>query len=82
MLFRSGHADMVAMARELLWNADWPSHAARDLGLADPFAYLPEGYAHRLRLRENQKEMKINQDPELIKASLKYFLDDAPITGV
>lgn len=81
-ILQQGHADMVALARELLWNADWPSHAARDLGLADPFAYLPEGYAHRLRLRENQKEMKINQDPELIAASLKYFLDDTPTTQI
>ena len=75
-ILQAGDADMVALARELLWNADWPSHAARDLGLEDPFAYLPEGYAHRLRLRENQKEMQINQDPDLIAASLRYFLGD------
>ena len=75
-ILQTGGADMVALARELLWNADWPSHAAKTLGLDDPFAYLPEGYAHRLRMRENQKEMKINQDPELIKASLAYFLND------
>ena len=73
-ILQAGEADMVALARELLWNADWPSHAAKALGLEDPFAYLPDGYAHRLRLRENQKEMKINQDPELIATSLGYFL--------
>ena len=75
-ILQAGQADMVALARELLWNADWPAHAAKTLGLDDPFAYLPEGYAHRLRLRESQKELQINQDPELIAASLNYFLDE------
>ena len=71
-----GDADIIAMARELLWNADWPAHAAEALGVDDPFSYLPTGYAHRLRLREAQKTMDINQDQDLIAKSLRYFLDD------
>ena len=76
-ILQAGDADLIALARELLWNADWPSHSAKALGLQDPFAYLPEGYAHRLRLRESQKEMKINQDETEITKSLSYFLSNA-----
>ena len=74
-ILKSGDADMIAMARELLWNADWPAHAAQSLGLDDPFSYLPAGYAHRLRQRESQKQMKINQDVKLIEKNLSFFLD-------
>jgi len=76
-ILQAGDADLIALARELLWNADWPSHSAKVLGLEDPFAYLPEGYAHRLRLRESQKEMMINQDKTEITKSLSYFLSNA-----
>jgi len=47
-----GQADLIAMARELMYNADWPVHAARELGLKDPFGLFPESYAHRLVRRE------------------------------
>ena len=76
-ILQAGDADIIAMARELLWNADWPAHAAEALGVDDPFSYLPTGYAHRLRLREAQKTMDINQDQYLIEKSLRYFLDDS-----
>jgi 2,4-dienoyl-CoA reductase-like NADH-dependent reductase (Old Yellow Enzyme family) len=75
-ILQSGDADMIAMARELLWNADWPAHAAQSLGIDDPFSYLPVGYAHRLRQREEQKKMKINQDAALISQNLGFFLDN------
>ena len=74
-ILKSGDADMIAMARELLWNADWPAHAAKSLGVDDPFSYLPAGYAHRLRQRESQKQMEINQDVKLIEKNLSFFLD-------
>ena len=74
-ILQSGDADMIAMARELLWNADWPAHAAQSLGLDDPFSYLPTGYAHRLRQRESQKQMNINQDAALIEKNFNFFLD-------
>ena len=75
-ILQNGDADMIAMARELMWNADWPSHAAYSFDLEDPFSYLPEGYAHRLRQREVQKSMEINQNEKLIETSLRYFLDN------
>ena len=74
-ILQSGDSDMIAMARELMWNSDWPAHAAYVLGLDDPYSYLPDGYAHR-RQREAQKKMKINQDKALIEKSLDYFMDD------
>ena len=74
-ILQAGDADMIAMARELMWNADWPAHAAYSFGLDDPFCYLPEGYAHRLRQREVQKTMEVNQDQAIIAKSLRYFLD-------
>lgn len=74
-ILQANEADMIAMARELMWNADWPAHAAYSFGLDDPFSFLPEGYAHRLRQREVQKSMDINQDKALIAKSLRYFLD-------
>ena len=40
IFLQSVDADMIAMARELLWNADWPAHAAQSLGMDDPFSYF------------------------------------------
>jgi len=59
-ILAAGRADLIAMARELMWFADWPAHAARELGLHD-HSLMPEGYAHRLRLRDAQAAMEINQ---------------------
>ena len=60
-ILQSGQADLVALAREFLWNADWTAHAAKALGIADPYGQMPHEYAFRLRQRENQKAMPINQ---------------------
>jgi 2,4-dienoyl-CoA reductase-like NADH-dependent reductase (Old Yellow Enzyme family) len=60
-ILRDGKADLVAMAREFLWNADWPTHAAKVLSVTDPHAYMPHEYAYRLRQREKQKDLPINQ---------------------
>jgi 2,4-dienoyl-CoA reductase-like NADH-dependent reductase (Old Yellow Enzyme family) len=43
-----GDADLVALARELLIQADWPVHAARSLGIADYLDLFPTAYAFRL----------------------------------
>ena len=47
-----GRADLIAMARELMYNADWPVHAAKALGVEDHLDLFPAPYAHRLRQRE------------------------------
>ncbi len=60
-ILQSGRADLVALAREFLWNADWAAHAAKELHATDPYGQMPHEYAYRLRQREKQKEMPINQ---------------------
>ncbi|MEM7406924.1 MAG: NADH:flavin oxidoreductase/NADH oxidase [Pseudomonadota bacterium] len=60
-ILQSGDADLVALAREFLWNADWAAHAAITLGVEGGFNYMPEEYAYRLRQREAQRTMPINQ---------------------
>lgn len=49
---QDGAADIVALARELMYHADWPVHAAQALGEPDPFALFPEAFAFRLRRRD------------------------------
>ncbi|HUQ73349.1 MAG TPA: NADH:flavin oxidoreductase/NADH oxidase [Burkholderiales bacterium] len=58
---QDGKADLIVLARELLWNPNWPAHAARELGAPDPLALLPETYAWWLRRREEVK--KLGTDP-------------------
>ena len=51
-ILQKGEADLIALARELLWNPNWPAHAARELGVADYLGLLPPGYAWWLRRRD------------------------------
>jgi 2,4-dienoyl-CoA reductase-like NADH-dependent reductase (Old Yellow Enzyme family) len=51
-ILEHGQADMIALARELLWNPNWPVHAARELGVPNYLDLLPLGYAWWLRRRE------------------------------
>ena len=51
-ILANGDADLVAMARELMYHADWPIHAARALGVPNALELFPESYAHRLVRRE------------------------------
>lgn len=59
-ILQNGQADLIAIARELMWYADWPAHMALKMGIRD-HRYMPEGYAHRLQLRDHQATMDINQ---------------------
>jgi 2,4-dienoyl-CoA reductase-like NADH-dependent reductase (Old Yellow Enzyme family) len=52
-----GHCDLVALARELMWNPNWPVHAAKALGGSDPLDLLPETYAWWLRRREEVRKL-------------------------
>ena len=54
---QAGKADMIVLARELLWNPNWPAHAAKELGVADPLALLPKTYAWWLRRREEVRQL-------------------------
>lgn len=44
--------DLVALAREMLWNPNWPAHAAKELGMDKPHDLLPRPYAWWLQKRE------------------------------
>lgn len=51
-ILRAGQADLIGMARELMYHADWPVHAARALGRSNYLQLFPPPYAHRLLRRE------------------------------
>jgi 2,4-dienoyl-CoA reductase-like NADH-dependent reductase (Old Yellow Enzyme family) len=57
-----GRADLVALARELLADPNWPYHAALELGLDDPHAVLPRPYAFYLRRRAEAQGMPLPRD--------------------
>ena len=59
---REGRCDLVALAREMMWDPNWPVHAAAALGAADPLALLPPTYAWWLRRRDEVR--KISRESE------------------
>ena len=70
-------ADLVALAREFLWNTDWAAHAAKALDAPDPYGLMPYEYAFRLRGRDKQNEMPINQGGDETQAAyVKIFGTD------
>ena len=54
---RDGRCDLVALAREMLWNPNWPAHAAAELGMAKPHELLPPPYAWWLQRREDVRAL-------------------------
>ena len=40
-ILEAGQADLIALARELLYNPNWPLHAARELGVDPEFEAWP-----------------------------------------
>jgi 2,4-dienoyl-CoA reductase-like NADH-dependent reductase (Old Yellow Enzyme family) len=59
-ILQRGEADLIALAREFLWNPNWPVHAARELGVENYLDLLPRGYAWWLRRREEIREVTRN----------------------
>jgi len=59
-IIRSGQADLVALARELLWNPNWPAHAARELGVPGSYDLMPDDIAFRLHRRDEVAAMPVN----------------------
>lgn len=41
---RAGQADLIAIGREMLYDPNWPAHAARELGVDADFAHWPQQY--------------------------------------
>jgi 2,4-dienoyl-CoA reductase-like NADH-dependent reductase (Old Yellow Enzyme family) len=55
-ILRDGSADLIALARGLMDNPNWPLHAARELGYADPLSLVHAREAQRLRLLEQHSK--------------------------
>ena len=51
-ILRDGRADLIALAREALFNPNWPLDAARKLGVGDDYAAAPPNAAFWLAKRE------------------------------
>jgi len=71
-LLRAGHADLIALARGLMDNPNWPLHAARELGVADPLALVHPREAQRLRLLEQHRV----QYPQGSTVDIPYGVDE------
>lgn len=54
-LLRDGSVDLIGMARHLMWQCDWPVHAAKELGVDGYLDLFPPAYAHRLEQLENHR---------------------------
>ena len=57
---QTGQCDLVALAREMMWNPNWPVHAAAALGLPKPHELLPRPYAWWLQRREDVRALSQN----------------------
>ncbi|MBY0333873.1 MAG: NADH:flavin oxidoreductase/NADH oxidase [Acetobacteraceae bacterium] len=53
-ILQRGEADLIALARELLYNPNWPMDAAQKLGADAEFALVPPAQAYWLEKRARQ----------------------------
>ena len=60
-VLQQGQADLIAMARELMYNPNWPVHAAKELGCGDYLDLLPPAYAWWLKRREQIRALAPKQ---------------------
>ncbi|MGE0802950.1 MAG: NADH:flavin oxidoreductase/NADH oxidase [Lautropia sp.] len=60
-ILQAGQADLVALARELMWNPNWPVHAAVEMLGRDAMNLLPEEQAMRLIRREVIAALPLNR---------------------
>ena len=76
-ILQNGQADLVAIARELLWNPNLPAHMALELDVPHAYGLMPEEYAHRLRRRDEAKTMPINAGGVETQAAIQVLLGQA-----
>jgi 2,4-dienoyl-CoA reductase-like NADH-dependent reductase (Old Yellow Enzyme family) len=50
-ILQQGRADLVALAREIMYNPNWPMDAAQKLGADPDFKYVPPPYSYWLSKR-------------------------------
>lgn len=60
-IIRTGQADLVALARELILNPNWPVHAALELGVDNAYDLMPEEFSYRLKRRDDIAKLSINK---------------------
>lgn len=63
-ILQHGQADMIALAREMLWNPHWPVHAARELGVPDYLDMLPQSYSWWLKRREDIRRVTLEAEQQ------------------
>jgi len=51
-ILQRGQADIIALAREILYNPNWPMDAARKLGVEENLALVPDQQAYWLGRRD------------------------------
>ncbi len=56
-ILQNGQADLIALARELLWNPHWSAHAAKELGVSNYHELLPLCYSWWLNRRDEIREV-------------------------
>jgi 2,4-dienoyl-CoA reductase-like NADH-dependent reductase (Old Yellow Enzyme family) len=54
-ILQEGKADLIAIAREALYNPNWPQHAALELGADPDWDLWPEQYGWWLKRRDRQQ---------------------------
>jgi 2,4-dienoyl-CoA reductase-like NADH-dependent reductase (Old Yellow Enzyme family) len=57
-ILRAGQADLIALARELLYNPHWPVHAAKELGIENYLDTLPFDLSWWLKRRDEVRRLK------------------------
>lgn len=80
-ILQRDRADIVAIAREFIWNADWAAHAAKALGVPGANRLMPEEYAYRLDLRDRQQAMSFNRPGAESAAAFAALLGDTEATA-
>ncbi len=51
-IIKTNQADLVALGREMMSDANWAYRAALNLGVKDPYEFLPSSYRYYLKIRE------------------------------
>ncbi|HUL90477.1 MAG TPA: NADH:flavin oxidoreductase/NADH oxidase [Pseudolabrys sp.] len=57
-ILSAGQADLIALARELLYNPHWPVHAAKELEIENYLDILPFDLSYWLKRREEVRRLK------------------------
>jgi 2,4-dienoyl-CoA reductase-like NADH-dependent reductase (Old Yellow Enzyme family) len=70
-ILQEGRADLTALAREIMYNPNWPMDAAQKLGVDPEFTLVPSPQAYWLEKRANAVK-------ELVPSTYQQGLDAKP----